>query len=409
MPNMPKMVITIHGINTVGGWQESVRWALHPHFVCYSIKYPEYRQFGFILQLFGKYSLSFFLLTILIMFWLYAYQSQIGGLVFWGGTLLSFIASLIIGRKEAKRRRSDTLDRIVKDLTRHLSPMHAYSPSIIAHSFGTHLIGKALLKQPHITVDRVILTGAVLPKSYEWEKLVEEPTRVNQVRNEMGKKDRIVCLAGLVGWLIRDHIGNAGLKGFNKNSQIIHTSKGPFGECKECENLKKAACIHNIPIEYFTHSDHFIDVRYARTFWLPFLWGFQPSEFKEFLDACGDVAKLLDEIESDPHAPSSKHSDLDNVYKKFDSKRWSWWKNETITQKLREYISNRISTDKKLDNALTKSGFTVETLVFFALAGLCRGVKKACDSTDENEAMLLLPSNALLRAVDITAQKIITG
>jgi hypothetical protein len=43
---MSKKVITIHGINTRGGWQDSIKTALEPHFECIAIKYRDYRWLG---------------------------------------------------------------------------------------------------------------------------------------------------------------------------------------------------------------------------------------------------------------------------------------------------------------------------------------------------------------------------
>ena len=41
-------------------------------------------------------------------------------------------------------------------------------PSIIAHSFGTYIVGYALLRYPYLRVNRVLLCGSILPIAFPW-------------------------------------------------------------------------------------------------------------------------------------------------------------------------------------------------------------------------------------------------
>src|ERR1700690_583033 len=39
-------IVTVHGINTKGEWQDKVEGVLKPHFECVHIRYPHYRHLG---------------------------------------------------------------------------------------------------------------------------------------------------------------------------------------------------------------------------------------------------------------------------------------------------------------------------------------------------------------------------
>jgi hypothetical protein len=61
-------------------------------------------------------------------------------------------------------------------------------PSVVAHSFGTYVLGYALLKYEYIRFNKVILCGSILPTDFPWGKLIERG-QVQAVRNEYGVKD----------------------------------------------------------------------------------------------------------------------------------------------------------------------------------------------------------------------------
>jgi len=76
--------------------------------------------------------------------------------------------------------------------------------SIIAHSFGTHLLTR-LLRKPHIRFHRVILCGSVVGQSFEWEHVKDkigerdQPTR-NYLLNDCGNSDPWPPLGEAAGW-----------------------------------------------------------------------------------------------------------------------------------------------------------------------------------------------------------------
>ena len=82
-------------------------------------------------------------------------------------------------------------------------------PSIVAHSFGTYILGNALLKYDWLRFNKVILCGSILPHDFPWDKLIERG-QVQAVRNEYGVKD---VWTGVVRWFVA-RTGPSGRKGF---------------------------------------------------------------------------------------------------------------------------------------------------------------------------------------------------
>jgi hypothetical protein len=70
------------------------------------------------------------------------------------------------------------------------------TPSVVAHSFGTYILGYTLLRFDFIRFNKVILCGSILPRDFPWDKLIEAG-RVQAVRNEYGVRDpwvkRVSC------------------------------------------------------------------------------------------------------------------------------------------------------------------------------------------------------------------------
>ena len=78
-------------------------------------------------------------------------------------------------------------------------------PCLVAHSFGTWIVGHAMLKYEDIRFDKMILCGSILSTSFAWSTLFARD-QVAAVRNECGPKDpwpkwaeRLVSAAGPSG------------------------------------------------------------------------------------------------------------------------------------------------------------------------------------------------------------------
>jgi WD40 repeat protein len=85
---------------------------------------------------------------------------------------------------------------------------------IVAHSFGTHLLGWGLLRFPEHQrpkLDTIILAGSVLSSGFDWGDLVHAGT-VRRVFNECAARDWVVAL----NQLVVPFTGASGILGFNK-------------------------------------------------------------------------------------------------------------------------------------------------------------------------------------------------
>ena len=115
-------------------------------------------------------------------------------------------------------------------------------PSVVAHSFGTLILGNALVKFKDIRVDRVILCGSILPKDFPWDELIENG-QVQRVLHLIGKNDRwsTICKFVIPG------TGSSGREGFTCSNPHVR---------QEVNNLS-----HN----------EFFDSRQIRKQWFSFL------------------------------------------------------------------------------------------------------------------------------------------
>jgi pimeloyl-ACP methyl ester carboxylesterase len=138
----PPLVISVHGIRTAARWQKSLSDTLG----LYSVPHRAYD--------FGRFSLSRFA-------WNRSRQRIINDFYDFYGDLVR-----------------EQLTHI------HLDDYRS-RPSIIAHSFGSYIIGYAMQKYSDIRFDKVILCGSVLPVDFDWSTLFHRD-QVNFVRNEYG-------------------------------------------------------------------------------------------------------------------------------------------------------------------------------------------------------------------------------
>ncbi|MFA0269779.1 hypothetical protein BCV29_02480 [Vibrio cyclitrophicus] len=94
--------------------------------------------------------------------------------------------------------------------------------SIIAHSFGTYVIGKYLdgfTDTTPVQFESIILTGSILNENFDWDSCVNS---VGRVRNEKAPNDQWVKWMPDKNWLGLDPLfGKAGILGFNSTSRIL--------------------------------------------------------------------------------------------------------------------------------------------------------------------------------------------
>jgi hypothetical protein len=105
----------------------------------------------------------------------------------WNFGYFSVLRLLLPGQRHAKVKwfretyRTETRDKDVS------LPDGTY-PSIVAHSFGTYILGNALLKYDWLRFDKVVLCGSILPRDFPWAELFRRK-QVKAVRNEYGTND----------------------------------------------------------------------------------------------------------------------------------------------------------------------------------------------------------------------------
>ncbi len=272
-------IVTVHGINTEGEWQASVKRVLEPHFECVPFKYDEYRRRGELLLLLSswKFVLAVWVIAAVAIWMLFRH------LVLFAIPMLALaacVAACCVWKHFSKRKAlSNRFAEWLSSLEEKDGPP---PPHVIAHSFGTFLTGHAL-GLPATTFRSAVLTGCVLSAKFEWKELIESK-QVAEVRNEVGKRDGVAWLAGIAYWMIPD-LGNAGWAGFKSKDGSVHDCKRAFGPCDPCRTGARAM-VHNIIISKFTHSDHFILPGHARKLWLPFLWGLDLNEYRLFVERC---------------------------------------------------------------------------------------------------------------------------
>lgn len=263
MNRIRQIVLTIHGVNPIRTWQRVVGRVLEPHFRHVPIEYDEY------LGLKGCIKPVFSPWCVLLVFAGFSFAVILtlrgdpgSALACVVGTLTSFALGLIIAAKQ----RIQCLDRVKPKLIA-ASQGDPVPPHVIAHSFGTYLIGTALRKFPEVMVDRLVLVGSILPRRYNWTRVLSEKPAPFTVRNEVGSCDFVVRLAGFAKCFACD-IGNAGFKGFVVTEGVVHDDKSPWGSCAECVNPADVVSVHNVPLGEFGHSTHFLGPGHARSLWL---------------------------------------------------------------------------------------------------------------------------------------------
>ena len=104
---------------------------------------------------------------------------------------------------------------------RRLEIEKGQTPSVVAHSFGTYILGYApLLRSDYIRVNKVILCGSVLPTDFPWDLLIKRG-QVQAVRNEYGGRDPWVKH---VHWFVHG-AGASGTSGFTRTHERLEQEK----------------------------------------------------------------------------------------------------------------------------------------------------------------------------------------
>jgi hypothetical protein len=177
-------VIAIHGMNTAGAWQEAFSWLLGTTWGR-SVPVAVYK-YGIVVA---------------------------GVLMAWR-------------RRKLQRNLRDKLAALRKEAR---AQGYTGNPDLIAHSFGTwlvgHLIEDELTRKPEeqLKFGRVILTGCILRPDFDWKR-IRDAALVEDVLNHYGTKDAIVPLAHAAIW----DSGPSGRRGFD-GDQVLNVRAAGYG------------------------------------------------------------------------------------------------------------------------------------------------------------------------------------
>ena len=119
--------------------------------------------------------------------------------------------------------------------------------SIVAHSFGTWIVTRALEMERSIKFNKLILCGSIVSENYDWTTVFDHG-QVKHVRNECAARDGWVKVANKV---MGDAAGLSGVSGFED------TANGLVENCKA---------------EHHTHSSILNPIRFQRE-WVDYLKG----------------------------------------------------------------------------------------------------------------------------------------
>lgn len=142
--------------------------------------------------------------------------------------------------RSARRRKIDAFRDELAEANRKYERCH-----IIAHSFGTYIVARALEINPDLRCDHFILCGSIIRRDFPWE-LVAKRGQVRRVLNDYGRLD---VWSRLVGWWVPD-AGSSGRDGF--------------------EPLADSEFLIQREHREFRHSDYFFDLNYEKR-WIPFI------------------------------------------------------------------------------------------------------------------------------------------
>jgi hypothetical protein len=276
-----QLVITVHGAKSRGDWQEMAERVFTPYFRYHAVKYSDYAG---VIGLLKTIYHPFFLVVAAVIFTLTISQGWHGNPGIWAAVLACLLGGFAFTRRERRR----VLNQIVADI--HGACLQVDRPHLIAHSMGSYFFGEMIRKFDVLSFQQIILVGSVLKRSFPWFEIIRRPgVSFRDVRNEVGTRDYVAIVAGLLG------LGDAGAKGFDGPETIVHKIPGPMSGCATKIGAFCTGAVHNVSLREYGHCDQFLSKMHAQRLWLPVLWGFTPQEYEEFLYLCFEFV-LLDEV-----------------------------------------------------------------------------------------------------------------
>jgi len=97
--------------------------------------------------------------------------------------------------------------------------------SVIAHSFGTYILGAYMdgFDEPPVQFNTIILTGSILTRDFDWN--AARAIKVCRVLNEIAPNDQWVTWMPNGSWIGKDRLfGSSGVDGFANQDEILTES-----------------------------------------------------------------------------------------------------------------------------------------------------------------------------------------
>jgi len=118
-----------------------------------------------------------------------------------------------------------------RDWIFNISESYAGEISVIAHSFGTYILGAYMdgFDIPPVQFNSIILTGSILKRDYDWN--AARAIKVCRVLNEIAPNDQWVSWMPNENWIGKDKLfGSSGVDGFSLESEILTESHNKIFE-----------------------------------------------------------------------------------------------------------------------------------------------------------------------------------
>ena len=156
-----------------------------------------------------------------------------------------------------------------REFIKNVSDKYDMKPNIIAHSFGTYIVGNYLHSfnfEPPVKLNNIIFAGSILSTDFPWKQCVANGC-VKSIYNEVTSNDPWVPHIDKTSWLKKDPLfGPAGTEGFTDvHDRIINN----YGSAFNHSNMLKDDIFEKVWIPHFNitkNIDKFDNMDYIGSF-----------------------------------------------------------------------------------------------------------------------------------------------
>jgi len=370
-----RTIITIHGIRTDGPWQESFEEVFEPHFHYESFKYTQFQHSVLAVILLALEWLAL-ILALSSVVWAWRAGWLAANPMLWVCAGLWAVSIVLAANLIADRLR----DGVVRDFINFVDAANGSGlpPHIVAHSLGSFVLGRMLLRYPEFKTGKVVLLGCVLRPGFDWGSI---RAQFQLIRNELGSKDWVSSLACFLSPFIRE-MGSAGKTGFQKPlGSVLNLKREEAGTpwrkciCGSCGGGGPDAAVLNIDGQGIGHDDLTAVMVRARRRWLPYFWDIPPDHFEGFINLCLECDEM--EANGDPALQKKIAELLGGCW---------FWSQGPLEGFLRRYVNGLAAHPN-------------EEYIRSVAANLFRTIAKANRTDGQGERRLLFPMRAVTFSV----------